>query len=248
MSLYIGTSDNTADLIASTISKATIQNLIEKYFMPNIGDVKYLAVPYFQQVDVTDDNFDGWVYADGSNIRVNSYDFRQAKQFFNVPLSATTLPIPNLCEFIQANPSNSKYTYSGSDMPCTDHKHDINTEIKYNSNNGSFILSTAFKIAVTSTESHVIVHPTNGTTIKIPSNKPDTWKRLLKKYSSFVPGLHGPGSSVSRSDHRVNIDLNIPSGVDFSVLPTKTTGEDYPNVYPAHVLLAVMLYIGRKES
>ena len=76
----------------------------------------------------------------------------------------------------------------------------------------------------------------------------EAYGALVEKYSSFVPGLHGPGSSVSRSDHRVNIDLNIPSGVDFSVLPTKTTGEDYPNVYPAHVLLAVMLYIGRKES
>lgn len=47
MSLYIGTSDSTADLIASTVSKSAIQKLIEEYFMPSIGDVKYLAVPYF---------------------------------------------------------------------------------------------------------------------------------------------------------------------------------------------------------
>ena len=150
---------------------------------------------------------------------------------------------------MQANPSNDfKYTYSGSDMPCIDHKHDVDTEIKYNSNNGSFILSTAFKVAVTSTGSHVIVHPTSGKTVEIPSRKPATWKNLLKKYSTYVPGLHGSNTSVSSKDHRVNVDLHIPSGVDFSVLPTKTTGEDHPNVYPAHVLLAVMLYIGRKES
>lgn len=159
------------------------------------------------------------------------------------------MPIPDLCRFVQANPSNDfKYTYSGSDMPCIDHKHDVDTEIKYNSNNGSFILSTAFKVAVTDTGTHVIVHPTNRTTITVPSNNPDKWKKTLSDHSDYIPGLHGPANILSPQDHRVNVDLHIPSGVDFSVLPTKTTGEDYPDVYPAHVLLAVMLYIGRKES
>ena len=246
MSLYIGTSDHTADLIASTISKATIQKLIAQYFMPKIGDVKYLAVPYFQQVNIAAADFDGWVYADGSTLAVGAADFQQAKTFFGVSPTATRLPVPNLCRFVQASPSNSfKYSYQESDMPCADHKHNINTQISYNTNNGSFILSTAFKVAVTGTGTHCVAPPANasGNVQKLTN---DTWSKVFNNLSTYVPCLHGPDREASGSDHRVNVDLNIPAGVDFSMMPTKNFGEDHPDVYPAHVLLAVMVYIGRK--
>ena len=152
-----------------------------------------------------------------------------------------------MCRFVQAEPSNSfKLSCMDADMPCTEHAHKIDTQINYSSNNGSFILSTAFKIAVTGTAGHRIASPSGGNVVQI---SPSDWsKYIFKQYTDYIPALHGPGENPSNKDHRVNVDLVIPSGVDFSMLPTKTCGVDCPDVYPAHVLLAVMVYIGRKDS
>ena len=141
MSLYVGTSSNSADLIASTISRKTIENLIDQYYLPKVGDVKYLAIPAFQAIDIASDSFDGWIYANGQTFTgIGSNQFKEAKVLFGASENATSFTVPNLCYFAKAHSSNDQYSYQQSDVPCNSHVHDIDTTINYNSNNGSFIL------------------------------------------------------------------------------------------------------------
>ena len=260
MSLYIGVQDPAtgrkyAQLIATTVSEAFIQELVDDYFSPAIGDVKYLAIPIQLTIDVNSESFDGWVYADGSSYTVPSGKFTIAKQMFGGNPSDTTITTPNLCYFACPYPDKFSSTWpSGSDKAavqlqqgncgCTYHKHHINTAINY-AHGSSFVIKNAFKMRLTGTTGHTVA-PESGKTKSVNST---TWYNLLdssKAEYSYYPAGHGTGKDFSSKDQKIEVDLNFNANLDFSTFPTGESGSASPAPYPANVPIYVMVYIGRK--
>ena len=260
MSLYIGAIDKATgrtypQLIASTVNADFIRYIADKYFMPSIGDVKYLAVPSSSVINVNDENFDGWVYADGTTYEVPSDKFAEAKQMFGTSPAATRMTVPDLCYFLRPQPNKFASTWppsSGeaavnhvdSSCGCSSHQHNIDTVINY-SNGSSFVITNAFKMRLTDTEKFVVAKP-NSNVIRITSTD---WPRLMDPnddYYNYYPAGHGPSNSKGSGDTQVNVDLNFNAKLDFSLFPTGETGVDNPDTYPEYVPIFVMVYIGKK--
>lgn len=75
---------------------------------PVIGELKYKMLPTVTRPDainINSANFDGWVYPCGQRYTVASADFLSAKACFGQSLTATTLSVPNINNFIKAAPS-----------------------------------------------------------------------------------------------------------------------------------------------
>ena len=74
---------------------------------PVIGEVKYKMLPTVTRPDVIDinsANFDGWVYPCGQSYTVATTDFQGAKACFSQSTTDTTLTIPNINNFVKADP------------------------------------------------------------------------------------------------------------------------------------------------
>jgi len=44
------------------------------------------------------------------------------------------------------------------------------------------------------------------------------------------------------------VNLNVPAKVSFKVVGCGYSGDEHPDAYPAHKLLQVMVYIGRRGT
>jgi hypothetical protein len=77
----------------------SVEKLIEK---PRIGELKFLAVPSLGNIDIDSENFDGWVYPDGSEFQKSR--FLEAWEMFKESDSSTTFRVPNLSAFFKPNP------------------------------------------------------------------------------------------------------------------------------------------------
>lgn len=74
---------------------------------PVIGELKYKMLPTVTRpdaIDINSANFDGWVYPRGQSYTVAATDFLSAKACFGQSLTATTLTIPNINNFVKADP------------------------------------------------------------------------------------------------------------------------------------------------
>lgn len=260
MSLYIGAIDKATgktypQLIASTVNEDFIRYIADEYFAPSIGDVKYLAVPSSSVVNVNDENFDGWVYADGTTYEVPSDKFAEAKQMFGISPAATSMAVPDLCHFLRPQPNQFASTWppgSGeaavnhvnSSCGYSSHQHNIDTKIDY-SRQGSFTVTDAFKMRITDTNHHSVAIP-NGKVIHIDKTQ---WKKLIDKndeFYNYYPAGHGPDTANRKDDEHVKVDLHLNTQLDFSLVPTGETGVDNPDTYPEYVPIFVMIYIGKK--
>lgn len=106
--------------------KSTIRQLPE----PEVGQLKFIYQTTKQAIDVNSDNFDGWVYADGSTYSTSMFDVKDA---FDVNEDGT-FTVPNLNNFIklnstpyQANDMSEKYEHVD---PY--HTHDITMSLSGN--------------------------------------------------------------------------------------------------------------------
>lgn len=74
---------------------------------PVIGELKYKMLPTVtnpDNININSTNFDGWVYPRGQSYTVTAADFQGAKACFGQSLTATTLIIPNINNFVKADP------------------------------------------------------------------------------------------------------------------------------------------------
>lgn len=74
---------------------------------PVIGELKYKMLPTVTRpdaIDINSANFDGWVYPRGQSYTVAATDFLSAKACFGQSATATTLTIPNINNFVKADP------------------------------------------------------------------------------------------------------------------------------------------------
>ena len=72
-----------------------------------IGELKYKMLPTVTRpdaIDINGANFDGWVYPRGQSYTVAAADFHGAKTCFGQSATATTLAIPNINNFVKADP------------------------------------------------------------------------------------------------------------------------------------------------
>ena len=82
-----------------------------------IGELKYKMLPTVTRpdaIDINGANFDGWVYPRGQSYTVAAADFHGAKVCFGQIATATTLTIPNINNFIKADP---RCNISASTLP-----------------------------------------------------------------------------------------------------------------------------------
>ena len=72
-----------------------------------IGELKYKMLPTVtspDDININSANFDGWVYPRGQSYTVAAADFHGAKACFGQSATATTLTIPNINNFVKADP------------------------------------------------------------------------------------------------------------------------------------------------
>ena len=74
-----------------------------EYPEPEIGELKFTALPPASEIDVNAEDFDGWVYPDGTTYIVAADDFADAKERFGQEPDSTRLTVPRLSGFFKAD-------------------------------------------------------------------------------------------------------------------------------------------------
>lgn len=106
--------------------KAPVQNAEKLFDNPRIGELKFLAVPSLKAIDIDSENFDGWVYPDGSQFQKSR--FPEAWEMFKENDSSTTFQVPNLTAFFKPNPdptSVGTFKTEGKTQGIPAHSHGI---------------------------------------------------------------------------------------------------------------------------
>ena len=80
-------------------------------------------------ININGANFDGWVYPRGQSYTVAAADFHGAKACFGQSVTATTLTIPNINNFVKADPrcgvSASAVPFSNQGVPAHHHSSSV---------------------------------------------------------------------------------------------------------------------------
>ena len=97
---------------------------------PEVGQLKLIYQTAKQVIDVNSDNFDGWVYADGSTYSASMFDVKDA---FDVNEDGT-FTVPNLNNFIKLNPKPYQANDISEKYEHVDpyHTHDITMSLSGN--------------------------------------------------------------------------------------------------------------------
>lgn len=67
-----------------------------------IGEIKFVAWKYKHEIDVNDENFDGWVYPDGKSYKLE--DFKNSTELRQVfDNDGVSFRVPNIDQFIRIN-------------------------------------------------------------------------------------------------------------------------------------------------
>ena len=99
---------------------------------PVIGELKYKMLPTVTRPDainINSANFDGWVYPRGQSYTVAAADFHGAKACFGQSATATTLTVPNINNFVKADPRRniraSTVAFSNQGVPAHHHSSSV---------------------------------------------------------------------------------------------------------------------------
>lgn len=105
---------------------------------PVIGELKYKMLPTVTRpdsIDINSANFDGWVYPRGQSYTVAAGDFLSAKACFGQSATATILNIPDINNFIKADPRRairaSTVVSCNSGVPAHCHQSSVQTDGGY---------------------------------------------------------------------------------------------------------------------
>ena len=97
-----------------------------------IGELQYKMLPTVTRPDainINSANFDGWVYPRGQSYTVAAADFHGAKACFGQSATATTLTIPNINNFVKADPRRgvraSTVTFRNQGVPAHNHSSSV---------------------------------------------------------------------------------------------------------------------------
>ena len=95
-----------------------------------IGEVKFLAVGKLSAIDIDSDDFDGWVYPDGSEYPKDR--FPEAWKAFSTDPNSDKFRVPVLSGFFKPNPfaySGVSYeTVPGNDTGMLEHSHSVEVD------------------------------------------------------------------------------------------------------------------------
>lgn len=94
------------------------QIVIYKYDDPYIGELKFVTDKKHRTVNIDSDDFDGWVYPDGSQYNVS--DFPDAATVFGH--SGTTFNVPNLTEFFCGDTTKNNHVDANEVIKKHSHK------------------------------------------------------------------------------------------------------------------------------
>lgn len=99
--------------------------------VPRIGELKFMALGKLKSVDVMSEEFDGWVYPDGSEY--SAEDFPEAWLVYRSSTESGTFRVPVLSSFFRLNPGTKKSDAirleAGNVTAIPAHKHNIRSDI-----------------------------------------------------------------------------------------------------------------------
>ena len=275
MSLYVGIDSNKAQLVAKNSTIETVTQIIFKYFLPKIGQIKFIyankltyvidqylgrtisPLPEGDKKFLTQptNDFDGWVVADGQYY-IKASEFPDAVAAFN---GTEIAQIPNLIEqFVKPNPSPCTIAYDVCKTKADEHSHTLSADsIKYTPG----ILYNAFKTYVLGGygDTGIMIKETddgNKSAVNVnSSNFNEYWDTDNTDHLNEFPGFHGGSTNIGRdvplsedNDRVYQIPLTITAAADYSQFTTKMDGEKIPNSYPQHKTFIPIIFIGRKNT
>lgn len=241
MSLYVGIDNRTAQPICATLSEEQIMRIIEQRYQPKFGTVKYVVRPSVEIINEDSTDFDGWVYADGSVRDISQYPL--AQQYYKK--TTGNFRIENLYTFIQHNGQSDSVIRSDSEIETlTDHNHHYDAKIKYNND---FVLTAAFNIIITDTDSNYLMMPTaphRAVNVKYDTYNANTVNNYVE--AGYVPTVHGTNVPDPSDAQQIRVPLNLIMNANFKVINTDPAGEEHPDCYPEHIKVFPFIYIGKK--
>lgn len=231
MSLYLGSSNAAADLIAGKSRLQTsAHELADLYLKPMIGELKFVPKYAGQVVGLTaingylvpDDTFSGWTWADGSQFQ-RKY-FPSAYSVFKSG-STDTFAVPLVDGFVcGASIGNESHATKNS---CVKHQHLIS---KDGNLGGQITIDDGFAFVSTKKNGNGGITNTD-----------------INGISTKVPQIHHGSFKTSYYPLPLDVTLKMKDfKFLFGNLATDYQGDDSNVFSPASQRLATMIYIGKK--
>lgn len=256
MSLFIGKTANSTSLIATTADKSFIRKVLYDYFLPKLGQLKLVAYKNKQSISglvfnnllnayeldsVDRTAFNGWVYADGA--KYSKASFLKAYNKFS-DKDSNTFTVPNINDFIKTVNFAQQAQFIEQYNAIIQHSHEINA-----STTGTIggIIKNAF--------SGYAVNDYGNTGSMLSANAGRYEKKVTTstigkfmvggEYEDYYPSFHN-GCGGSASDPTFAIDLAVDLNSNFGSLNVSNYGAN-GDIYPNHIAVGVMVYIGIYE-